>query len=142
MKKYLAAFLFFPAFIHAQDTSKANNQVYEFVQQMPKFNGDVPTYISDHFVYPQEAMDKGVQGTVYVSFIVEKDGSITRTHVMRGVEHSLDSAAVACVSSMPKWMPGMQNGQPVRVRYSIPIRFRLPTIDTSSVNPSTPPRIK
>lgn len=138
MRKILLLFLFSPAFIHAQDTSR----VYDLVQQMPKFNGDIPSYISDHFVYPKEAMNKGIQGTVDVTFIIEKDGRVSGAHALRSVEHSLDSAAVACISSMPKWTPGMQNGQVVRVRYEIPIRFSIPTIDQSSVNPSTPPRIK
>ena len=111
-------------------------------QQMPKFNGDLPTYFSEHFTYPEAAKMSGTHGTVDVGFVVEKDGSLSGIHVIKSVQHSLDSAAVAFVSAMPKWIPGMQNGEKVRARYDIPVQFSLPIIDSNSVNPSTPPRIK
>ena len=148
MKKILFLLFILPATIYAQDTAKhqtdadGDNQVYVIVQQTPRFNGNLNDYLSDHLNYPEKAMDKGLQGTVYVTFIVEKDGSLSGVKILRGVEHSLDSSAVACISSMPKWIPGVQNNKPARVSYSIPIRFTTPVIEPNSVNPSTPPRIK
>ena len=116
--------------------------VHLLAQQMPKFNGDLYQYLSEHIMYPPQAMSKNAQGTVYVEFIIEKDGSVNRVHIKKSVEHSLDSAAMACIHSMPKWIPGSQNGQPVRVQYEIPINFQMPDITPKSVNPSTPPRVK
>lgn len=137
MKKIILVFLFSPLLIYAQDTSR----VYEMAQQMPKFNGDIPTYISKHFVYPPKAMG-GIQGTVVITFVVEKDGSLSGAYPMKSREHSIDSSAIACIYAMPKWSPGVLNGQTVRVRCAIPIQVSAPVIDSVSVNPSTPPRIK
>lgn len=138
MKKILVLLLLSPAFMHAQDTTR----IYDRVQQMPTFKGDIPAYVRDHFVYPDKAMAKGIQGTVVISYIVEKDGSISGAHVMKNLDPSIDSAAVECISSMPRWNPGKLNGVAVRVNGAIPIRVSPPVIDTESVNPSTLPRIK
>jgi Gram-negative bacterial TonB protein C-terminal len=138
MKKLIFFFLFSPLFIYAQDTTR----VYEMAQQMPHFNGDIPSYISEHFVYPPQTMSKGIQGSLVIGFIVEKDGSLSGAYPMKSLEHSIDSSAIACIYSMPKWTPGALNGVIVRVKYAIPIRVSAPVIDSVSVNPSTPPRIK
>ncbi len=118
------------------------NHIYGLVSQMPEFDGDLYKYLGDHLAYPEAAMDKGVQGTVYVTFVVEKDGNLTGVHVIHSLEHSLDSAAVACIRRMPKWKPGIQDGATVRVQYNLPIKYAMPLIDTKSVNPTTPPRVK
>lgn len=138
MKKFLILFLFFPVFMHAQDTSR----VYEMAQQMPHFNGDLPSYISDHFAYPEKAAYKGAEGYVVITFVVEKDGSLSGAYAIKSLEPSIDSAAIACVYSMPKWTPGVLNGTVVRVKSAISIKVSSPTIEPSSVNPSTPPRVK
>lgn len=141
MKNVLILLLFLsPVYIYAQDTPDTT-RVYEVAQPMPKFDGDIPTYIRDHFVYPQEALTKGIEGNVVITFVVEKDGSVSGAYAIQSLEHSIDSSAIACVSSM-KWTPGRLNGVAVRVKGAIPIRVSAPIIDQSSVNPTTPPRIK
>ena len=119
---------------NSTDTAKA----LVLAQQMPKFNGNMNQWISDHLTYPSN----GAQGTVFLSFIVEKDGSISNVKVLRSVDHSVDSAAAACVRSMPRWIPGKQEGKLVRVQFTLPIIFQMPEIAPSSVNPTTPPRVK
>ena len=102
--------------------------VYQFVEQMPEFPGgeaEMILYISKNIQYPQEAKEKGVQGKVFVGFVVEKDGSISNVRNLRGVDSELDAEAMRVVESMPKWKPGMHRGEPVRVSYQIPIHFKL-----------------
>ena len=70
-------------------------------------------------------MENGIQGKVFIQFVIERDGSITDVKVARGVDASLDKEAVRVVQSMPKWKPGMQDGKTVRVKYTVPIMFRL-----------------
>lgn len=95
---------------------------------MPQFpGGDAArvTYMIENIKYPETAKNKGLQGTVYVSFVVEKDGRITNTKVIKGVESSLDAEAFRVVSAMPKWKPGTDKGKPVRVQFNMPIQFKL-----------------
>lgn len=75
--------------------------------------------------YPVLAMENGIQGKVFIQFVIERDGSITDVKVARGVDASLDKEAVRVVQSMPKWKPGKQRGKPVRVAYTLPINFQL-----------------
>ena len=82
-------------------------------------------YLSENTKYPVVAQENGVQGRVTVQFVVEKDGSISDVHVLRGVDPSLDKEAVRVVKSMPRWTPGKQNGITVRVNYRVPVLFRL-----------------
>lgn len=140
MKKILILIFLSPVHLYAQDTQDTT-RVYEVAKPMPAFNGDIPTYIRDHFVYPAQAMSKGIQGTVVITYTVEKDGSVSGAYAIQSLDPYIDSSAIACVSSM-KWTPGRLNGVPVRVKGAIPIRVTAPIIDSSSVNPSTPPRIK
>lgn len=70
-------------------------------------------------------MENGIQGKVYIQFVIERDGSITDVKVLRGVDASLDKEAVRVVKAMPKWKPGKQRGKPVRVSYTLPINFQL-----------------
>ena len=83
------------------------------------------TWIQKHIEYPQLAIEMGEQGIVYVQFVVNKDGSIEQVKVMRGVSDALDDEAKRVVKRMPKWTPGEQAGKKVRVRYTLPIHFRL-----------------
>jgi periplasmic protein TonB len=115
--------------VYSQSTQPANapDKIYTLVQQKPQFPGDINKFLSDNIKYPEDARKNSVQGTVYVQFVVEKDGSVSGVKVLRGVQGgaSLESEAVQVVSEMPKWAPGMQNGSPVRVSYLLPVRFML-----------------
>ena len=82
-------------------------------------------WLSDNMKYPPIAAENGVQGRVIVQFVVEKDGSVTDVHVARSVDPSLDKEAVRVVKIMPKWIPGKQNGSAVRVKYTVPVLFKL-----------------
>lgn len=105
-----------------------SNRVYDVVEQMPSFPGGISglmTYLNQNIRYPAEAQEICVQGRVVVSFVVEKDGHISDVTVLRSVEPSLDKEAVRVVKNMPRWTPGKQGGEPVRVRFTVPVSFRL-----------------
>lgn len=108
--------------------AKPDDKVYDVVEQMPTFPGG-PTalmqYISNSTRYPKVAEANGIQGRVTVQFVVEKDGSISGVKTMKSAEPSLDHEAERIVRSMPKWNPGKSNGSPVRVKYFVPVVFRL-----------------
>jgi protein TonB len=95
---------------------------------MPQFPGGVPAlyrYLKNHVQYPVSAKEMGYQGTVYLSFVVEKDGSISNVVILRSVGGGCDEEAIRVVKSMPDWSPGTQMGRPVRVIYNLPIKFTL-----------------
>lgn len=101
---------------------------YDVVEEMPSFPGGqaaLMSYLNRHIEYPVVAQENGVQGRVIISFVVEADGRIDEAEVARSVDPSLDREALRVVKSMPKWIPGKQNGECVRVRYSVPVVFRL-----------------
>lgn len=103
-------------------------KVFDVVEQMPQFpGGDAALfeYLSTHIKYPTIAEENGVQGRVIVTFVVERDGSITDVKVGKSVDPSLDKEASRVVAGMPKWIPGKQNGSAVRVKYTVPVTFRL-----------------
>ena len=105
-----------------------STRVYDVVEQMPSFPGGISglrTYLNQNIRYPAEAQENCVQGRVVVSFVVEKDGHISDVTVLRSVEPSLDKEAVRVIRNMPRWSPGKQGGEPVRVRYNVPVSFRL-----------------
>lgn len=107
---------------------EVENKVFDVVEQMPSFPGGqsaLMQYLANNIKYPVVAQENGVQGRVVVSFVVERDGSITDVQVVRSVDPSLDREAQRVVKSMPKWIPGKQNGQAVRVKYNVPVSFRL-----------------
>lgn len=104
------------------------NSVYDVVEQMPSFPGGISglrTYLNQNIRYPAEAQETCVQGRVVVSFVVGKDGHISDVTVLRSVDPSLDKEAIRVVRNMPRWTPGKQGGEPVRVRYNVPVSFRL-----------------
>jgi protein TonB len=82
-------------------------------------------YLQDNIRYPAIARESGIQGTIYITFVVERDGSITDVKVLRGIGGGCDEEAIRVVQNMPKWTPGKQRGRPVRVQFSMPIRFTL-----------------
>lgn len=101
-------------------------EIFVVVEDMPMFpGGNVQKWIAKNVKYPVLAMENGIQGKVYIQFVIEKDGAITDVKVIRGVDASLDKEAVRVVKSMPKWKPGKQRGKPVRVSYTLPINFQL-----------------
>ena len=105
-----------------------STRVYDVVEQMPSFPGGISglrTYLNQNIRYPAEAQENCVQGRVVVSFVVEKDGHISDVTVLRSVDPSLDKEAVRVIRNMPRWTPGKQGGEPVRVRYNVPVSFRL-----------------
>ena len=102
--------------------------IADFAEVEPTFpggEGAMMTWIQENIEYPQLAVEMGEQGIVYVQFVVNKDGSIEQVKIMRGVSDALDSEAKRVVRRMPRWTPGEQAGKKVRVRYTLPIHFRL-----------------
>lgn len=98
------------------------------VEKMPEFPGGqdaLNRYLVRNIKYPLLAQENGIQGRVVCQFVVNSDGSIVDIAVVRGVEESLDKEAIRVIQSMPKWTPGRQGGKSVRVKYTLPIRFKL-----------------
>ncbi len=111
-----------------QKAKSPKNGVYEVVEQMPEFPGGVSklmTYLNTNVKYPAKAQEKGIQGRVVVQFVVDRDGSILNPKVVRAVDPSLDKEALRVVKSMPKWKPGKQKGKNVKVKYNVPIFYKL-----------------
>lgn len=101
---------------------------FDVVEQMPQFPGgleELMTFLSQNIRYPEAAHKAGIQGRVIANFVVEKDGSITEAKIVKSVSPELDAEALRVINSMPKWIPGMQNDEAVRVKYTIPVTFQL-----------------
>jgi len=116
--------------------------VFDKVDEAPQFPGGMAgmmQYLSSNIRYPEDAREAGTQGRVIVSFIVEKDGSISNAKVAKPTYSSLDEEALRVVSAMPNWMPGKQNGQAVRVKYSVPVSFRLGNKEATNVKGTDTP---
>lgn len=119
---------FLPVEVRTDSLNNAGNEVLDLAETMPEFKGGMNAllkYLSDNIKYPKTSEKAGIQGRVVVQFVVAKDGSIEDTKVVRGVDPELDKEALRVVNAMPKWKPGMQDGKPVRVKYTVPIMFRL-----------------
>ena len=99
---------------------------FTYVEQMPAFKGDFNAFLSQNIHYPPKALKKGIEGRVIVSFVVDEDGSISDVQLMHGIGGGCDEEAIRVVKGMPAWKPGKQNGKPVKVRYTLPIRFVVP----------------
>ncbi len=111
------------------NTPERQIKIYDVVEQQPSFpggNGALMKWLESHIKYPAEALDACVQGRVVVSFVVEPDGTLSNVQVIRGIHPSMDAEAVRVCYEMPLWNPGRQNGVEVRVKYNLPIQFRLP----------------
>ncbi len=111
-----------------QEEEKEETPVFFIVEEMPDFPGGqlaLRKFIAQAIKYPVIAQENGIQGKVFVNFVVEKDGSVTKATIARGVDPSLDKEALRVVNSLPKWKPGKQGGKPVRVSYTVPINFVL-----------------
>ena len=115
---------------HAQDAEPATKkeQVFTFVEQMPAFPGGEQAmykYIKETLRYPEEAMDEGLEGRVYIKFIVSETGEIKDVMPAKPAEKSLQDEAIRIISSMPNWTPGKQNGRAVSVYFTLPISFKI-----------------
>ena len=109
-------------------TQENKSDAYEVVEQMPEFPGgfaEMMKYLANNIKYPSEAHKNGTQGRVTVQAIIDTEGRVTNTRVIKGADPYLDAEAIRVVSSMPKWSPGMQDGKPVNVKFTIPVMFRL-----------------
>ncbi len=108
--------------------SPEEDVVYQVVEEMPQFPGGMPglsQYLAGALRYPAEARKANVQGTVFVSFVVTRTGSISEVTLLKGIGYGCDEEAMRVVGLMPAWIPGRQSGRPVSVRYSLPLRFVL-----------------
>lgn len=117
-----------PVISQAKEEEEEETQVFFIVEDMPEFPGGelaLRKYIGNAIKYPVIAQENGIQGKVYVTFVVGKDGSISNASIARGVDPSLDKEALRVVNSLPKWKPGKQRGKPVNVSYTVPINFVL-----------------
>ena len=111
-----------------EQPKEEETKIFEVVEQMPSFPGGdaaLMAFLSKNIKYPVVAEENGIQGRVIATFVVERDGSITDVKVVKSVDPSLDKEAVRVLKSMPKWIPGKQNGSAVRVKYTVPVTFRL-----------------
>jgi protein TonB len=111
-----------------EEESVPEQHIFMVVEQMPSFPGGMAAlmkYLATHIKYPELAKESGIQGRVFINFVVEPDGSISHVKVLRGIGGGCDEEAVRVVKSMPKWIPGKQRGKPVRVSFNLPVKFTL-----------------
>lgn len=111
-----------------QKGNTAPQDVFDVVEEMPQYPGGMQamlSFLQENITYPKDAQEKKISGRVLVTFVVEKDGSISNVETVKSVFPSLDEEAVRIVKSMPNWKPGKQNGKVVRVKYTLPISFSL-----------------
>jgi protein TonB len=110
------------------EESAEETQIFMVVESMPSFPGGEPAlykYLGENIKYPQMAKESGIQGRVFVTFVVERDGTVTDVRVLRGIGGGCDEEAIRVVKNMPKWTPGKQRGKAVRVQYNLPVKFTL-----------------
>lgn len=111
-----------------EEESEEERQIFMVVESMPEFPGGEAAlykYLAENIKYPQMAKESGIQGRVFVTFVVERDGRVTDVRVLRGIGGGCDEEAIRVVKGMPKWSPGKQRGKPVRVQYNLPVKFTL-----------------
>lgn len=112
----------------AQEKKNENDGVFFVVEEMPKYPGgedSLKSFIANNVKYPKIAVEKGIQGKVYVTFVVDTDGSVAESRIARGVDPALDKEALRVINSMETWTPGKEKGKPVKVSYTVPINFAL-----------------
>ena len=135
MKRVLLilALLFTYVMVNAQNNTgskekTSNEKIYDVVEIPPSFPGGqaaLLAWIASHVNYPQKAMESRIEGRIIVGFVIECDGSVSQAKIIRSVDPLLDDEAIRVVMGMPKWTPGRQNGKNVRVKYNVPVNFRL-----------------
>lgn len=115
--------------VEKKNENSGEDEVFTVVEDSPSFpggNDSLFAYIKRNIQYPQSALENRIEGTVYVTFVVEKDGSLTGHRVLRGINEACDQEALRLVKNMPAWQPGLHRNEPMRVQYNIPVKFKLP----------------
>ncbi len=114
--------------IQVDEPEVQESEIFTVVEDQPSFPGGEAArmkYLQKNIEYPTMARESGIEGTVYVTFVVEKDGTVTQVRILRGIGGGCDEEALRVVRNMPKWNSGKQRGRPVRVQFNMPIRFKL-----------------
>ena len=117
------------AFCQEEKKVSVDDEVFVVVEEQAEFPGGMEAmyaYIVKNLKYPEAAKEKGIEGRVFVSFIIEKDGSISNILIKRAIGGGCEEAAVEMIKNMPKWKPAKQRGKPVRCQFTLPIKFELP----------------
>ena len=129
-KTLLITFILFSFItVKAQDADTVK-RIFTAVEVEPAFPGGIDEfyrYLQVNIKYPPDAKKNRLQGKVFISFVVERDGSLTNCAILRGVSPDIDAESLRVINNSPKWKPGIQNGRPVRVQYSMPLNFKLPS---------------
>ena len=132
MKKLLFILIcFLPITVFSQnsaETDTSNEKIFTYVEEMPEFPGGDEAlfkYLAQSIKYPKGTADAKIQGRVYITFVISKEGKTEQVKVMRGIGTSFDQEAIRVIEEMPNWKPGTQNGKAVNVQYSLPINFKL-----------------
>ena len=110
------------------ENADEREEIFGIVETMPMFRGGerkLMEFIGNNVVYPKEAIEAGIEGKVFVEFYIERDGTVSDAKVLRGIGYGCDEEALRVIGLMPKWYPGKQRGKAVRVRYTLPINFKL-----------------
>lgn len=111
-----------------EEEEVVEQEIFQIVEEMPEFPGGekkLLEYVAKNVKYPQIARESGIKGRVFISFVVEPDGSVSNVKVLRGIGGGCDEEAMRVVKNMPKWKPGKQRGKAVRVSYMLPVNFQL-----------------
>ena len=114
--------------VDVEEEEVVEQEIFQIVEEMPSFPGGdqkMMEFVAKNIKYPQIARETGVQGKVFVNFVVEPDGSVSNVKILRGIGGGCDEEAMRVVKSMPKWKPGKQRGKAVRVSYNLPVNFKL-----------------
>lgn len=114
--------------VEIEEEEIVEQEIFTVVEDEPSFPGGDEArirFLQENIKYPQMARESGIQGTVYVTFVVEPDGSVSNVRVLRGIGGGCDEEAIRVINAMPKWNPGKQRGKPVRVQFNMPIKFTL-----------------
>ena len=114
--------------VEVEEEEVVEQEIFKIVEEMPSYPGGeqkLMEYVAKNIKYPQIARETGIQGRVYVNFVVEPDGSVSNVSVLRGIGGGCDEEAMRVVKNMPKWKPGKQRGKAVRVQYMLPVNFKL-----------------
>ena len=114
--------------VYDKEALNLQDSIYRVTEVMPQYPGgpnEMMKYIQENIKYPQSAIDNKIEGRVFVTFVVEKDGSISNAVVLRGIEEACDAEALRVISSMPKWNPGQHKGEVVRTQFTIPIIYKF-----------------
>lgn len=132
MKRFLlllsAIFLTNIAFCQNEVKVSDDEAIFFVVEVQPEFPGGMDSmyaFIQKNLIYPEKAKAEGIEGRVFITFTIEKDGSVSNVKILRGIGGGCDEAAKEVIEKMPKWKPGTQRGKPVRVQFNLPIKFEL-----------------